>query len=386
MSKTSDKISVVHPLSGKRKKRASFDELLLSGIQTIAEKGIDYANVSDVAALSGVSRPTFYTYFGDMNGFYAEVWLRFGREWLDSQLVGAEPLEPQVDQALLEIFAICRRIPEVFEVVQPEFQRWWTEQTADDSIRAQRLVWQLGFILGNKMSRRVTAKSDLGQPIMNFLNLPDNVMELPYAEGLGVVPPELIPPIVGLTLEDESVEASLTLAAKEVIAASGVAAASMTRIARRARVSTGTVYPRFKNADSLVRESFTQAVAKIVKGNVDLAAARGLGIDQYALTVNAGYGPNRKVWRDFRTEMHIAAAHDAELAKFMESGFETATNFLEESFITFGLEAKLATPVSWFLHAHAMGLALIYVVQPSIADIDYRIMARFMMSQLPINR
>jgi AcrR family transcriptional regulator len=383
VSKSSGKIAVVHPLSGKRKKRASFDDLLLSGISIIADKGIDFANVSDVAALSGVSRPTFYTYFGDMNGFYAEVWLRYGREWLDSQVIAAEPVELQIDRALLEIFAICRRIPEVFEVVQPEFQRWWDEQTEGDAIRAQRLVWQLGFTLGHKISRPVTAKSDLGQPIANFLNLPDNAMDLPFAKGLGTVPAELLPPIAGLTLENDSVEASLTLAAKEVIAASGVAAASMTRIARRARVSTGTVYPRFKNADSLVRESFTQAVAKIVKGNVDIVAERGLGIDQYALTVNAGYGETRKVWRDFRTEMHIAAAHDSALAIFMESGFETATKFLEDSFIEFGLEAKLATPVAWFLHAHAIGLALIFVVQPSIADIDYRIMARYMISQLP---
>ena len=383
MSKSDTKLKIVHPLSGKTKKRASFDELLLSGISAVAAKGVDHTNVSDVATISGVSRPTFYTYFGDMNGFYAEVWLRFGREWLDAQLAENVDLSVEVDQALLEIFAVARRVPEVLEVVQPDFERWWNEQTGGNAIAAQRLVWQLGFTLGYKLSLKVTKKSEFGLPIMAFLNLPDNALELPFLAGLGKVDPSMLPPMQGLTLEDDTVESALTLATKEVIASSGVAAASMTRIARRARVSTGTVYPRFKNAETLIQSSFTRAISKIVRRNVEVVAERGLGIDQYALTVNAGYGTNRKVWRDFRTEMHVEAAHNAELAKFMEGGFETAAKFLEDSFKEFGIPDQLATPISWFLHSHAIGISIIYNVLPSVAEIDYRIMARWMISQLP---
>ncbi|MCX6485500.1 MAG: TetR/AcrR family transcriptional regulator [Rhodoluna sp.] len=383
MSKNDTKLKIVHPLSGKMKKRASFDELLLSGISAVAAKGVDHTNVSDVAATSGVSRPTFYTYFGDMNGFYAEVWLRYGRPWLDAQLVENADLSPEIDQALLEIFAVARRIPEVLEVVQPDFERWWQEQTAGEAIAAQRLVWKLGFTLGYKMSRHVTQKSDFGLAIVSFLNLPDDAMSLPFLSGLGKVDPSLLPPMQGLTLDDDIVEASLTLATKEVIASSGVAAASMTRIARRARVSTGTVYPRFKNSETLIQSSFTKAIANIVGKNVAIVAERGLGIDEYALTVNAGYGPNRKTWRDFRTEMHVEAAHNPELAKFMESGFEAAAKFLEDSFLEFGIPRHLATPIAWFLHSHAIGISIIYNALPSVADIDYRIMARWMISQLP---
>ena len=383
MSKNVTSVRVVHPLSGKTKKRASFDELLLSGIKAVAEKGIDHTNVSDVAAISGVSRPTFYTYFGDMNGFYAEVWLRFGQEWLNSQLEGAENMPDDIDQALLEIFAVARRVPELQEVVQPDFARWWNEQTKGNALAEQRLVWKLGFTLGYKMSRHVTQKSDFGLPIVSFLNLPDDAMSLPFLAGLGKVDPSILPPMQGLTLDDDTVESSLTLAAKEVIASSGVAAASMTRIARRARVSTGTVYPRFKNSEILIQSSFTKAIANIVGKNVAIVAERGLGIDEYALTVNAGYGPNRKTWRDFRTEMHIEAAHNPELAKFMESGFETAAKFLEDSFLEFGIPRELATPIAWFLHSHAIGISMIYNSLPSVAEIDYRIMARWMISQLP---
>lgn len=383
MSKIPTKVKVVHPLSGKVKKRASFDELLLSGIAAVADKGIDHTSVSDVATVSGVSRPTFYTYFGDMNGFLAEVWLRYGQEWLESLVDGSEALTPEIDQALLEIFAAARRIPEVFEVVQPDFERWWHEQTEDNPIKAQRLIWKLGFKLGYKMSKFVSHKADLGLPIVNFLNLPDDAMSLPFLAGLGTVDPELLPPVSGLTAVDDSVEASLTLATMEVIASSGVVAASMTRVARRARVSTGTVYPRFKNAETLIQSAFSQAIATIVGKNVEVVAERGLGIDQYALTVNAGYGASRKVWRNFRTEMQLEAAHNPELAAFMESGFDKPTQFLEESFIKFGIPAQLAPAIAWFLHSHAIGISMIFKVMPSVAHIDYRIMARWMISQLP---
>jgi AcrR family transcriptional regulator len=383
VSKISTRVKVVHPLSGKVKKRASFDELLLAGIQVLAEKGIDHTSVSDVATESGVSRPTFYTYFGDMNGFYAEVWLRFGQEWLNSQVDESVAVDANLDQVVLEIFSASRRIPEVFEVVQPDFERWWQEQNDGNAIKAQRLVWQLGFKLGFKLARKVTPKAELGIPVELFLNLPENAMDIPTSSGLGAVTKDLLPPMAGLTKVDDSVESSLTMATIEVISASGVAAASMTRIARRARVSTGSVYPRFKNAESLIQSSFVTAIAGIVQRNVEVVAARGIGIDEYALTVNAGFGENRKVWRNFRTEMHIEAAHNPELAAFMVSGFEKASKFLEDSFIQFGVGKTLANSIAWFLHSHAIGISLIYNVLPEIDQIDYRIMARWMVSQLP---
>lgn len=366
-----------------RKKRASLDDLLLSGVRAIAEKGIDHVSVSDVAKISGVSRPTFYTYFGDMHGYYAEIWLRFGRQWLDAQTDPAVEINPALNQALLELFSLSRRLPEVFEVLQPDFENWWKEQTNGNQIAAIRLVWQLGFKLGYDISKQVTPKSELGLPIVALTNLPENVMENPNMAGLGSMDGVKLPPMEGLTLVPTSVEENLTRSAIEVIATSGVAAASMTRIARRARVSTGSVYPRFKNSEVLVQTSFNAAIEGIIAKNLETAEATGLGIDAYALTVNAGYGEQRKTWRNFRTEMHLEAAHNPELAKFMEKGFETTAGFLEKSFIATKIMPPVSNALAWYLHSHAIGISLIYNVLPEIATHDNRIMARYMFSQLP---
>ena len=96
--------------------------------------------------------------------------------------------------------------------------------------------------------------------------------------------------VPGLKPVDDSVEAVLTNAAVEVVASAGVAATSMTRVARRARVSTGSLYPRFKSAEQLIEHSFSVAIDEIVAKNVDMVIAEGIGADQYALSINAGFG------------------------------------------------------------------------------------------------
>lgn len=366
-----------------RKRRASFDELLLAGISAIAEQGIDHVSVSDVAKVSGVSRPTFYTYFGDLPGFYAEIWLHHGRPWLDAQISKNDDFDDEIDQALLEIFSVSRRIPEVFEVVQPDFQKWWNEKVGDNKLAANKLVWTMGFHLGYRLASKVSSHANLGIAIIPVLDYPDNVMSLPIMQGLPPFENIELPSMPGVEIHEDSVEAVLTQAAIDVVASSGVAATSMTRVARRARVSTGSLYPRFKSAEQLIEHSFETAIEEIVGKNVALVKKEGIGPDQYAMTVTSGYGTQRKTWRDFRTEMHIEAAHNTRLAEFLGKGFDTTASFLEDSFVSFGAPRSFAKSMAWFLHSHAIGISLIFNQLPEIASYDNRVMTRWIISQLP---
>lgn len=366
-----------------RKRRASIDELLLAGISAIANQGIDHVSVSDVAKMSNVSRPTFYTYFGDMPGFYAEIWLHHGRAWLEAQVCDQPSLDEETDQALLEIFAASRRIPEVSEVVQPDFESWWHEKVGTDQLLANKLVWKLGFHLGHRLASKVSKKADLGLQIVPVLDYPTDVLSLPIMQGLTPFEDIKFPKMPGLKPVDDSVEAVLTNAAVEVVASAGVAATSMTRVARRARVSTGSLYPRFKSAEQLIEHSFSVAIDEIVAKNVDMVIAEGIGADQYALSINAGFGELRKTWRNFRAEMHLEAIHNPKLASYMEAGFEATAKFLEDSFVSFGSPRPFAVTMAWFLHSQAIGISLIYNQLPEIAGYDNRIMTRWIVSQLP---
>jgi AcrR family transcriptional regulator len=377
VSKSLGILDVMHPASSTARKRASFDELLLAGIEAIAAKGIDQVNVTDVTSIAKVSRPTFYTYFGDMNGFYAEIWLHHGRHWLDAQYDETLAIDSKNDQALLEIFAVSRRIPELIEVVQPEFERWWAENVGNDARRGQNASWLLGARIGLKISRPVSSKGALGLPIFSYLQIDEDEFSGPLMQGLGQVPSPL-PAMPGIRYSEANVEQNLTHAAIEVIAKSGVAAASMTRIARRARVSTGTLYPRFKSVGALIESSFAQAIRDIVSGNVVMIEAQGTGVDQYGLAVNAGFLPDREVWRNYRIEMHLAAAHDQRLAKMMEPGFEETAKLLEDSAVRMGVSRDFAIMLAWFMHVHAIGISLLFAVMPAVSEQDNRYMTRHM--------
>lgn len=371
------------PSARPKKRRTSFDELLMAGIQAINEKGIDRVSVSDVANICGVSRPTFYTYFGDMSGFFAEIWLRHGLDWLHNLLDPKIQIDEKFNLAMLEIFAISRRTPEIQEVVQPDVQLWWAEVKSVGETNSLRVVWNIGFKLGYQLTKSVSPKVKLGLPVAGMVCLPTDVLELPIMQGLGEFMPDQVPPMPGLTLNGQTVDEALTRSAMEVVASSGVAATSMTRIARKARVSTGSVYPRFKTAEKLIEKSFEVAIEEIVTKNIEVVNQQGIGADQYAYSVNAGYGLERATWRNYRTEMHLEAVHNPFIAEFMEPGLERTANFLEENFKKFGAPAQFAEAVAWFMHSHAIGSTLIFNQIPEVANQDNRIMTRWIISQLP---
>ena len=113
-----------------------------------------------------------------------------------------------------------------------------------------------------------------------------------------------------MIVEAETTEDAIMNATIEVVANSGVAAASVARIARKSRISTGSIYPRFATGKALVEKSFDRAIADIVSGNLQQAGSVGLGTDQYGLIIRAGFGKNRSVWRNYRIEMFLASLHD----------------------------------------------------------------------------
>mgnify|MGYP002655192239 CR=1 FL=1 len=145
------------------KKEQSFDDLLSSAVFEIAAKGIDHVTVGDITKASGNSRTTFYTYFGDLPGLCAELWMKFGRAWLESKSSSAASPEfvsdfhSALDAALLDIFAAAHRMPEVLEVLQPDCTSWWRDQIADTSTTALNSVWILAATLGTQISTPVTS-------------------------------------------------------------------------------------------------------------------------------------------------------------------------------------------------------------------------------------
>lgn len=368
-------------MSGKTKKKSA-SELLLAGITAIAESGIDKVTVSELTEISGVSRPTFYTYFGDIHGFFAEMWLHYGITWLNHQVgkgnlvalgIAGEVESRNFDDALLEIFVAARRIPELREVVEPDIAKWWQEQTAQKSGRELNLAWTLSVIIGEKLSRTVSKKASMALAFLHTFDIEDHWETNPRFADLKDTPKTSIE-LAPLDLEGETVESSLAAAAVAVIAGAGVASASLTRVARRARLSTGSVYPRFKNIEILIENSFARVMENLINANIQLAKRHGRTLESYGQFVNAGLLPGRKLWRNFRSEMHLNALHNQEIARIMAPAFTATAQQLQADIAREHVPEELAEAASWMMHDQAIGISVLYALLPRIAELDHRVM------------
>jgi AcrR family transcriptional regulator len=366
----------------KQERVSSFDTLLEAGVAAIERNGIDNVTVADIIGISGHSRPTFYSYFGDVNGLLAEIWIKHGRARLDAEISSVASsgertsVETDIDRTLLQIMCVAHRIPEVAEVVLPDIREWWTELTKGNRYIELRTAWILAVQIGIAMSVHVDPENRQAATVLPILRqMPDSMDGSLLLLGLGEMPqfPEAEP-----VLETpDSVDEQIMRATIEIIANSGVDAASVARIARKCRVSTGTIYPRFGTAEDLLEKSFDASIRDVVSGNLRQARETGFGFDQYGLTVAAGFGENRRIWRDYRLEMHLAALHNSKLRELMKPGFEVSRNMLVDSISAVPVLGKrVAQPLSYLMQVLALGLSILHNLGLPLKTMDHRIVVR----------
>lgn len=360
----------------------SHEELIVAGVQAICKHGIDNITVSTVTGITGHSRPTFYSYFGDVQGMFAEIWIHYGPAWLDKMMDFEDHEETEWENhlswAMLQIVAIAHRAPEVAEVMVPDFQEWWKENAGKTDVAQLRTSWLLGIQLGVKMAKMITPDCVLAERVIPVIRaIPDKLEGSPVVEKLNPVPDlSLIEPFLAnpLSREDE-----LMQAAAEVVASSGVKAASMARIARKCRVSTGTIYPRFPTGSELLAATFDSAINNVVTANLQGLDAMKNVADQFGYVVIVGQSENRKVWRHFRQEMHLAAMYDHELRKMIKPGFEeTRDRLVKASRAAGAIAEEFIDPGTWVMHAIAVGLSLLQNAGIAVGKMDHRIAIRFL--------
>ncbi|MSY63338.1 MAG: TetR family transcriptional regulator, partial [Actinobacteria bacterium] len=97
--------------------KAAMAGLIDSGVAAIAKDGIDQISVQSISDGAKNSRPTFYSYFGDINGLIAEIWLAKADQWLElitNPEINPGALTPSdniLNRTRTEILATAHRIP-----------------------------------------------------------------------------------------------------------------------------------------------------------------------------------------------------------------------------------------------------------------------------------
>jgi AcrR family transcriptional regulator len=328
-----------------------------------ADSGIDQFIVADYCAIEGVSRPTFYSRFGSVHGLAAEIWIERGRAWLD-RLVSENFSPTASDVGMALIMAVARRSSEISEVVVPYVNSWW------NSAITARAPEAISWLMGNRLGTLLTIDTDQGA--VAALALDPAILavdELRLAEMDDVqLPLELSNP----AFDDPILDAAYT-----VIGNVGYHGASLTRIARAAKFTTGAVYPQFGNAEDVVETAYQMAQAQIVTSNTALWKTQGLSIESFGAFVHLGLQPSRVRWRRLRLETFIAARPPrTKLANLASESLVRMVGGVDEAIQHVRISPVLQRTVAYFFHTLGVGLSVLKELQLPISDLNHVGMTR----------
>jgi AcrR family transcriptional regulator len=354
--------------------------LIESGIAAIAKDGIDQISVQSISDGAKNSRPTFYSYFGDINGLLAEIWLAKADYWLE--LVSNPETNPAamnlqdkaLNRTITEILAASHRIPEVEELVQPKIASWWAKYKNEPAIVQLKVIWLIAERIGVTITDPVDPMVHQAEFIEAALKMiPDSYPELPKA-----IRKEELPAVSEPSVSGESLDTKLMQSAIAVIASSGVKSASMARVARKAQVSTGAVYPRFSKVDSLVESAFGEAVNEVIKQNFGLLVGTNFTAEDFGSFVLAGLMPERQVWRNFRVEIHLGARTRPALAARMAENLKETNAQVSTKLTDFPIPYLTKGPIPYLVHAVGIGLAILQNAGLPVGSIDHRQISKAM--------
>ena len=356
--------------------------MLRAGLELIDTMGIDRVTVAAILERASVARGTVYAHFGDVFGVFATAWSYLGAPWLRLMMTAAdeESMPTHYRGALVQILSAARRSPILNEVVQPDVEQVWAGLDRTDPVSEIRAAWTLAVRLSIDLSAPVLPDSSTLRPLVSIIaSIPNGSMDRFGLVGSQV--PMLDAPVAASPFEAETddITRRLMVAAVDVVASSGLAAASMLRVCRTARLTPGAATPRFADLRTLHEYAFGVSLADVVRQNrvlfVDRAGSHSIP-DRAALVTLSSMSDERQRWRLYRQEFHIAACADPNLASMMRRVI-TATDpqSIEEIRAT-GAPESIISPMVLFTHVAAAGVAAVCALGIPLRDLDPRLIFR----------
>ena len=343
--------SVIPRRASSARARANTTKVLRAIFRNAVVQGLDELSIGEVARLSGLTTGAIYGRYEDSDEMAIELWQSVIKQPFKARLqrsvefmltrqqhpqtankpnISAESaleaitkdLESPDEIAKLgaEFLVISRRNQTVGEVVIPDVTNWFSEfglANANDPIANATIVIGLSASIGTAL-RTFVLKSN-----PNWMTIANGLRDA-AAKATPVKIPIDSPPPNWVEPETENpVRSALIDAVAEVVAKTGFANATISRIVRRAGVTNGSLYNLYKDKEALTDDAmqiFLNLSSDVNRESnrraaTDLRIDRGLN-DSFVM----GLLPSRRTWLDFRLECLIASRnHLPTRRKFKQS-------------------------------------------------------------------
>jgi AcrR family transcriptional regulator len=373
------------------------DELLLDAAAAeIVAVGIDRVAVSAVARRAGLTTGAIYSRYESVAELVAAVWTNRVRARHRALLDGAVRLlidrdrrvdvdrlvgelhAPSTDTLLaLELLASARRIDELDEVVFRDVREWMREwragPRANDRQRRAQVAFTLGAVWGIALHEIASPAGRRREWSYTTRSLRWAFNRAYAAPADGFMPASTAP--ITADTGDASHDALID-SVSGIVARVGFERASATRIARRAGLTPGSIYSRYRTKDELLRNALVLLLARRFRddlhANFHTFSASDPGTA--TATVIGGYlTDERREWRRFRIESQIAAIHRPELAGALDAIQQGAIGeYLDVLGARTDEERAALDEIAAFAQAIPLGLAFLDLVAAEIPAIDWR--------------
>jgi len=320
---------------------------VLNAVRKNATKvGLDELSAGSVAKLCGLSTGSIYSRFEDTDEMAIALWdqvvrqpfkqrLQRGVDYIytpNSARLGIDEeatfkadfeTPDELSKLGVEFLVVAKRNSAIGEVVIPEVSQWFNEfglNQANTEINNAAVALGLSASIGTALRAFALGANP------DWLAIAGGVRDAATAASRATPlarPPDLPLPGVFEIQTGNPVRDALISAVGQVVANSGYARATISRIVRKSGLSNGSLYNLYENKEELTDDAMQMTLAQASgvnrEGNrlaeSNRRADRGLG-NSFAL----GLVPGRRQWLDFRLECLIASRnHLPTRTKFKES-------------------------------------------------------------------
>jgi AcrR family transcriptional regulator len=372
------------------------DEVLLdAGSAEIVAVGVDRLTMSAVARRAGLTTGALYSRYENSGELAAAIWTSRvrdqHRELLDAAIRGLVDRDPSasLDELVaelrtpspatllaIEFLATARRIDELEEVVLPDVQGWLADWHAAPRARDQRRRAQIAFTLAAVWG--IVLHELPGARKLDWAYVTKNLrwsFAQPYDHGREPLVPDRVQSVhadTGNAGQDALID-SVAL----IVARVGFERASATRIARRAGLTSGSIYARYRTKDELLEDAV--AILLTRRFSDDLAANSHTFSDadpgSATARVVGGYlSAPRRDWRRFRIEAQLAARHREGLARTLDRVQEAAIGeYLDLLGARTPEDRRRLDIIARFAQVIPLGITFVDQVAPETSGIDWRL-------------
>lgn len=334
-------------------------ETFLDGaIEAMRRQPIDRITVHDICAISGSTRTTFYSYFGNLDGIYADLWIARGRPLIEGILHGNPLTNDELDlfRASVAIMSISNRSNEILEAITEGGAQGSDapfDRTRIDASETAR-VWLLASLIGWELSRYVMPEERTPSRLMAFLGSIEPTSEAAATTTLR--PLDLHEP----EFDVSSSRGRIMSSAYSVFANAGIANSSMVRVARRAGLSAASCYSEFTNLTQLALQTYVTANQLVIEQNSRASLPDFNPAQQLVALLLGGLSPSRKIWREFRKELFLFASFDPELRSVLMSQSHVSERMTTSYAQLFGVDVRSALEISTLIHCLGLGLGVLH--------------------------